>query len=447
MQPELRLVHVHVQLVGLFGEPDKPNVGLLRVSPDGRSCAVLYLRARGHMAVAVYALATQQVVAHWDTKGWDMSWSPCSTRLRLHLESKERSSLEIWEAATGRDVTPTWSPPAAAALAQKGHCAWSPDGSMLLYSVQEADMAQDLHLVHLVEGTLLTSVKLKRHACSLSTCPAAIETAEFSFMQPHSKGHALWHPSSDGLVLPGCSWTIADPQPLHRLGLKAGYCPAPAHLSLETSSFSPCGNFLLVDRTSARGQSQASSAHGTTCQRQQVSVMRRTPGRQDYEFDTQYTWGPRQPPLRCKWCPMSPALLQRRALRSEAEIEAGAAVLVSNEDHVYPAATNGVYLGDGTPPGFTMGPVMTMSPFGEPVMTSSPSGEFCTIQCTISGEAGTRIWHTPSGVCYNKLPISQDLFLPASGDCIVQWNEPQDGDGGKTKGCSFTVLRFEAPKP
>ena len=371
-------------------------------------------------------------MAHWDMykRNAEMSWSPCSTRLRLQArlrmqdESRGGSNLEIFEAATGRDVTPAWSPAAAAVLAHKGHCAWSPDGSMLLYSLQAVHRVQDMHLLHVVQGTLLASVKLEGRACSHPTCPVSRDF-----------GHALWHPSSKGLVLPGCSWTVMDPQLLYRLGLKVGYCPASAHLSLRESSFSPCGRSLLVRESPTRGPEQVPPAwEGAFC-RQLVSVIRCSPGQHHYEFDTEYTWGagPREQPLLCRWCPMSPALLQQRVMGSEAEVEAGAAaVLVSSEAKVWPAATNGVCLGKDSLPGFR----------AWPETESSPCGEFCTIQPS-SGLRGTRIWHTRSGACYSFSRGARELFLPASGDCIVQWH---DSPGYNAKGWPFTVLRFAAPK-
>ena len=398
----------------------RTQVIVMQLSPDGRQAAVFFgasFATLPKMGIAIYALDTGKILSHWISRVGgldDHSWSPCSTYLRLQHDNLESPCIEVHVPATGQVVTPAWSSEAAAVLSQKGDCAWSPDGNLLLYSLKAVGQEQALHVVHLVRGTLLASVKLQGHACSLSKCPANRESS-----------HALWHPSSKGLILPGCSWTVVDPQPLYSIGLKVGYCPVPAHMSLMTASFSPCGKYLLAKGEPPAISSKYPSFNGAASGHR-FCVLRCRDRPHDYSLKIQYTWGPREPPLLCRWCPMSPALL--RHLKSQG------AVLVSNENVVQPAAPDGVYLGESTPPGFRLGAVPQFS----------PCGQFCCVLSNAFGMSGTSIWHTRNGECYEVSPDAQDLLWPSSGDCIVQWNAPWAvGGAGK---CPFSVLRYKEPK-
>ena len=195
-------------------------------------------------------------------------WSACSRYLGLVGEDYDAHTYGrtavLYEAATGRSMGPARSSEAAAVLAEDPHEPlkpnFSPDCGMLLITRERGDYQQRVHVLDMRLGGILAQIHMAGHACG--------DHDRFGIEQ-YAGAFILWHPSSRGLLLPGCHWKLLDPQGmLQRAGLIVGHCPLPAHLS-EGSSFSPQGG-PASDEVAERGgrppqQSQVAPCNPTVC--------------------------------------------------------------------------------------------------------------------------------------------------------------------------------------
>ena len=233
--------------------PDLPGlhcVPQLTLSPDSLWCAVSVEEDDGSAACdygALYMYDTHtgrhvHTLYRGEIGGCFAHWTSCSTHLLMLMGVHElhNTGLLVFEAATGRCIRPEWTLPAAAVvrgasrdITMKRDMLFPPDGSMLLcvhdYGIPPEEFS--LYVLVLQAGSIAAASPL-----------AEVRRRGLAH---HRNGYTLdvnmlWHQNSGGVVLPSCTFQLADGQPFQRAGLAAGHCPLPAYLG-ENSAFSPTG--------------------------------------------------------------------------------------------------------------------------------------------------------------------------------------------------------------
>ena len=154
------------------------------------------------------------------------------------------TSLLAFKAATGHCIKPKWTKQAAAILRGTSQditlerdMLFSTDGSMLL-CVQDYDVPPEefsLHILDIQGGSIVAASPLSQVRRRGLARYEYGDTLDVTM---------LWHPASDGFVVPGCTFQLDD-QPFKKAGLATGHCPLPAFLG-ENSAFSPTGELLLA---------------------------------------------------------------------------------------------------------------------------------------------------------------------------------------------------------
>ena len=219
----------------------------LALSPDSRWCAVSVEEddgsaARDYGGLYLYDTHTGQHVHtlyRGEMGGCFTRWTSCSTRLLVLMGVHElnTTSLLAFEDATGHSIKPKWTKQAAAVLRGTSQditlerdMLFSPDGSMLL-CVQDYDVPPEefsLHILDIPGGSIAAASPLSEVRSRGLARYEYGDTLDVTM---------LWHPASDGFVVPGCTFQLDD-QPFKKAGLATGHCPLPAFLG-ENSAFSP----------------------------------------------------------------------------------------------------------------------------------------------------------------------------------------------------------------
>ena len=206
-------------------------------SPDGRLCAVVYgnpliedFGEDTEYGVCLYASQTGRLL-RTICKAKDVHavhWSACSSFMGVVVEGHGKRSAVLYEAATGRSMGPAWCSEAAAALAEEPYkpftAVFSPDCKRLLVIRWREGYQQRMYVLEMHQGSLVARVNMAGHACN----------DHDSSRERYADVCILWHPSSHGLLVPGCHWVLLDPQDmLHKAEVIVGHCPPPAYLNAE----------------------------------------------------------------------------------------------------------------------------------------------------------------------------------------------------------------------
>ena len=233
------------------------HVRVAQPSPNSKLCGVVgcscrldpeqYLDEWLH-TLFIYDTKSGKLLHHLHSvaaASYSIAWSPCSTFLRVHYGAQqygEGHQIDVWEAETGHNVTPTWTKEAAEAVeSSSSDFTWAPDESRWL-GVDDNDSvinATRLHVVDLFTGKLVESVQIARRYCRFMNADGQLALCIRC---------AIWHPSSRGFITSQCSCELLSPQVPQAAGLVTGLCPLPAHLRRD-SSFSPCGRLLIAGNT------------------------------------------------------------------------------------------------------------------------------------------------------------------------------------------------------
>ena len=238
-----------------------------------------------------------------DPEPCSVSWSSCGTRIYAQVETLDATinlnlMIEVYDAASGRIVTPHWDPQTAAVMSQVqwiSGCTWAPDGEHLLVCCDESrgnGMDRSLHVLHAATGGLLATVPLTRVGCISYCTVRAFPAVPF-----------LWHPSSRAFAVPACSYELSTADIWRAAQLKSGHCPALVHMLPHLTFFSPDGRYLLAPAFAGEGEAIE----------ERVAVMQCIEHAECFSFPLLHILGDLQSPvLSGRWCPRAnapPALL------------------------------------------------------------------------------------------------------------------------------------------
>ena len=407
-------------------------------SPDGRLCAVVhdnsvYAETNGlymEYGVCIYETHTGRLLSsisedHWDQHSW--AWSACGEYFGL-VAARVDYIVVLYEAATGLSLEPAWCPEAAAVLNDRRYkpAGWklSPDCGMLLVT-REHDHQQIVHVLDMHHGKLVTNAQMDEHRCPIHDSG----TSNQSF-----GACILWHPSSRGLVLPGCSHdTSGAIDTMQKAGLVMGHCPLPAHLSAG-SAFSPSEDLLLA-------QWQRRETGHRDLRRLQLAVLQCTQQGQQYSFEALHIMGEQAAwhsiRLNAWWCPQ---------LGDSREV-----LLVHDTQGYSLISASGQPLGHLGLPDQDFQPLW--SPGGTVCLLRSPEEnahrDLAAEAPSWALQCQTGLLTMPGSTCMMDKNLT--LVWPASGCCILAWDqcvlkvasrmgEPKDKHSER---CPFMVLHYD----
>ena len=400
----------------------------LHLSPDTQLCAVsLYGDADDYCSfytgLHVYETLTGRLVCTLDHtysglvgymgKAHAVQWQPDSAHLSVvhGLNMNAPRSVVVYEAATARIINPAWNPAATRCLAQNTNdsAILSPDGKLLLCRCCDSDNRLTLHVLELSVGRVLASALVRYSGgCSCAS--------------PINSPGVLWHPSSQGLLLSGCSLQL-DAQPLQLAGLAVGWCFPPAHAG-KGSAFSPSGDLVIAFSPAGRGQ----RSRGISADHLEQYLAARVPlailqcvqqpqehGLQEYILTCLFmVEAPASDILRGMWCP----------LPCGAE-----AVLLDDAEGVVLISPSGQPLGQRSASHIELPE--------EPCSACSPCGQFYPVHT--AWQKMPLVLHCRTGKVYSLPSWSDEKFdicWHPSGSLLALYS------GFLSEDCPFSLLRF-----
>ena len=403
----------------------------LCLSPDSRWCACSFEgwhTCGGSEDCGLYLYDTRSgklvhCLFRGDPGGFLIQWSACSTRLNVlwGVDEYNEMSLVVYDVVTGRGQDPAWSVDAAEALQgdyydslSKYDMVFSPDGDFLLRWRQHADSeGSTLKVLHIQDGRLV--------AASALVAGSAAEDRQYHQYWYRDAACMLWHPSSRGIVLPGCTYQLADTQAFHQAGLAVGHCPLAAHMG-QCSGFSPSGDLLL-----------AAAPDFEACARQAASDKTRMVILQVAQHDLKYDFtvlhileDPLAGTFTAAWCPCA--------------LDGEEVLLLDDGRGMRLVASSGQPRGRGSLPGHRLlrNPCRYASP------AFSPCGQLCQVFSCSDSTVTPGVLHCPSGQLL-QIAVSpsenegQELLWPASGSCLILV-AGKPGGGDVRQAHPYTVL-------
>ena len=417
--------------------PDDHTFPQLSLSPDSHWCACSYegwYTCAGAETCGLYLYETHSgklvhCLCRSDVGGFLTHWSACSARLSVLMGVNEyhEMSLVVYDAVTGQGHKPAWSPDAVEALqgdvydsSSKRDMMFSPDGELLLRWRQDADLdggQHDLQVLSLQHGSL--------EAASALVASNLLGQAQPDMYHLYRTAAArmLWHPSSRGIVIPGSTYQLADPQAFHQAGLAVGHCPPPAHLG-QTSAFSPSGDLLLAaapDFEAYGGQAAPDKTRMTILQVVEHDLM--------YSFTMLHMLeDPVAGTFTAAWCPCA--------------LDGEEVLLLDDGRGMKLVAPSGQSRGLASLTGHRL----FKKSCTYPPPAFSPCGQLCQLFSCRDSTATPRVFHCPSSQVL-QLAVApshdqgQELLWPASGSCLIL-AAGRPGDHGVGQAYPFTVLRW-----
>ena len=394
----------------LWAEPlpePKPNTvqqpAELYLSPDSTLCAVSYChlslaagtgrvdmggpRTHGLAVYETYTGKQKQILRTADSSGYNLvKWSPCGSQLTVYCEGSQH--IDFIDVASGSSNSMPWIPSVSSLTADSVSAPhFSPDGHLFVARRWDTTSAA-LDVLRVADFSLLASSEL-----------VDLGDDDYDTHAVNCYAEWMWHPSSKGLIIAGCSWQLLDPAAFHAAGLSVGHCPEPAHLT--GADFSPSGHMLLTPgQEDSRPARRRSGFHKFS----QYAVVKCTEQAQAYSFEVVHIIGSTdadQMPT-AWWCPVQ---------------QADDALLISQGTGLRLISAYGEPLGMPSPLDFG---IWGSQPF-------SPCGTLCCVMST-SGTRTRHVLHCQSGAVYRVPECNKDqaswrggrLFWPASGSCIME---------------------------
>ena len=402
----------------------------LHPSPDPRYCATTYHRKGGPNAaqqiwverkcgLALYDSHTGRLLHSLrsdDERGCRICWSACSTRLQVEVEAVDEECfltnfVVIYEVPSGRIATPHWSPEAEAVLSDRsriGSSLWGPDGKHFLVSTHSLEPRgppeKMLHVLHAVTGALVASAAMTDVRCS-KPCEVCM------YLTPPVE----WHPSSIGVVVPTCSWQMADLYALRGADLKVGLCHEIAHLVPQGTYFSPDGRHLVAPTFLHVGDGPSNA----------VAVMQCIEEAECLIFPLLHVLGDYDSPVsEARWCPRPGA---------------DADLLIRLRNALWLVTLDGHLLGQPASAEFCT----------RPDTTFSPCGRFCQVARREGNRLVPYILHTGTGAVHalpgSSSEVSIELLWSACGARILQQTTQVGSDlDPEFRWQSFAVLHYTA---